>query len=114
MMPYVERTDGKVTGLYANPQPGYAEEFLEDKAPELVAIAAEKAAVDAAIEAAEVKQRVDVEIIQKDAFVKTFLAMTPAQVEAYITNNTGSLAEMRALVKKMAIMLLITAKSELR
>jgi hypothetical protein len=36
-MPYVERRDGKVTGLYANLQPGYAEEFLEDDHEEIVA-----------------------------------------------------------------------------
>lgn len=30
-MPYVQRTnEGIVTGLFANPQPGYAEEFLAD------------------------------------------------------------------------------------
>ena len=37
-MRYVERgIDGKVTGLYANPQPGYAEEELSDDSPEVVA-----------------------------------------------------------------------------
>jgi hypothetical protein len=29
-MPYVEREDGKVISIYANPQPGRAEEWLED------------------------------------------------------------------------------------
>lgn len=36
-MPYVERREGKVTGLYANQQPGYADEFLEENDPEVVA-----------------------------------------------------------------------------
>ena len=36
-MPYVERRNGAVAGLYANPQPGYAEEFLADDHPEVVA-----------------------------------------------------------------------------
>jgi len=36
-MRYVERgIDGKVTGVYANPQPGYAEEELSDDSPEVV------------------------------------------------------------------------------
>lgn len=35
-MPYVERTDGSITGAYAMMQPGYAEEFVADDAPELV------------------------------------------------------------------------------
>jgi hypothetical protein len=36
-MPYVERREGKIAGLYANPQPGYAEEFLADDHAEVVA-----------------------------------------------------------------------------
>jgi hypothetical protein len=36
-MPYVERRDGKVTGLYANKQSGYAEEFLEEDHADVVA-----------------------------------------------------------------------------
>lgn len=37
-MPYVERdSDGVVKGCYVNPQPGYAEESLEDDAPEVIA-----------------------------------------------------------------------------
>lgn len=49
-----------------------------------------------------------------DAFVRSFIAMTPAQVEAYVTNNTGSLAQMRALVTKMALMMLTLARREYR
>lgn len=36
-MPYVQRNEGVVVGLYANLQPGYAEEFLADDSPEVVA-----------------------------------------------------------------------------
>jgi len=36
-MPYVERKDGKVIGLYANLQAGYAEEKLAEDHPEVVA-----------------------------------------------------------------------------
>lgn len=37
-MPYVSRGDnGKINGLYANLQPGYAEEFLPDDNPEVMA-----------------------------------------------------------------------------
>lgn len=37
-MPYVQRdNDGNVKGLYARPQPGYAEDFLDDDHPEVVA-----------------------------------------------------------------------------
>ena len=37
-MPYVRRTEeGAVTGVFACKQPGYAEEFLEDEHPEVLA-----------------------------------------------------------------------------
>lgn len=36
-MPYVERTDGAITGAYAMLQSGYAEEFVADDNAELVA-----------------------------------------------------------------------------
>lgn len=37
-MPYVSRNDaGNINGLFANLQPGYAEEFLPDDDPEVVA-----------------------------------------------------------------------------
>lgn len=55
----------------------------------------------------------DVEV-RADAFVTNFVAMTPAQVAAYIENNTATLAATRAVLKKMAIMLLALAKRGLR
>lgn len=36
-MPYVQRTDGTITGIFANMQDGYAEEFLADENEEVVA-----------------------------------------------------------------------------
>lgn len=39
-MPYVQRdAGGNIIGRFANRQPGYAEEFLQDDAPEIVALA---------------------------------------------------------------------------
>lgn len=35
-MPYVQRNAGKVCGIYANAQPGYAEEFLPDDSAEVL------------------------------------------------------------------------------
>jgi hypothetical protein len=38
MMPYVSRDEnGSINGLYSNLQPGYAEEFLPDDNPEVMA-----------------------------------------------------------------------------
>lgn len=50
--------------------------------------------------------------LKADAFVASFAAMTPAQVSTYVDNNTATLATMRALVKKMAQMLLLMARRE--
>lgn len=50
---------------------------------------------------------------KNDAFIKTFLAMTPAQVDAYVTNNTANLAEVRTLLRRMALMLLVLSKESL-
>lgn len=36
-MPYIERKDGEITGTYAMPQGGYAEEFLPDDSAEFIA-----------------------------------------------------------------------------
>lgn len=52
--------------------------------------------------------------VKLDAFVQSFLAFTPAGLDTYIDNNTANLAQMRTLVKKMAKMLLILARQELR
>jgi len=78
-------------------------QFEISQRPEIIA-RKEREAADAAA-AAEIKQ---------DAFVQSFLAYTPAQLDAYIDNNTATLPEVRALLKKMARMLLILARRELR
>lgn len=36
-MPYVQRTNGTITGIFANPQPGFAEEWIADDDPEIAA-----------------------------------------------------------------------------
>lgn len=52
--------------------------------------------------------------VRADNFVTAFVGMSPAQVGAYIDNNTSNLAGVRALLKKMALMLLILARREFR
>ena len=50
--------------------------------------------------------------VKIDAFVNSFLGMTPTQAATYVENNTATLAATRALLKKMAAMLLVLAKRE--
>lgn len=49
-----------------------------------------------------------------DAFVQSFVAMTPAQVLDYVNANVTTVAGARALLGKMAVMLLLLARSEYR
>jgi E3 ubiquitin-protein ligase DOA10 len=49
--------------------------------------------------------------IQNDTFVQNFIAMTPTQIETYVENNTANVAEVRALLKKIAKMLLHLARN---
>jgi hypothetical protein len=41
-MPYVQRDNGKIIGLFELPQPGYAEEYLDDEHEELTTETAEQ------------------------------------------------------------------------
>lgn len=36
-MPYIEKRDGEIVGVYANPQPGYAEDWLPADDPAVIA-----------------------------------------------------------------------------
>jgi hypothetical protein len=69
-------------------------------------------------EAASRQQRADEAAqrgaVKADTFVQNFIAMTPAQVSSYIDNNTNNLAECRALLNKMGLMLLALARREYR
>lgn len=52
--------------------------------------------------------------IKADIFVENFIKMTPTQLSEYIDTNATTVATLRVLVKKMALMLLILARRDLR
>ena len=52
------------------------------------------------------------ESVKQDAFVKSFLQMTPAQVASYVSSNAGSLGSLGAVVNKLAQMVLYLAKDK--
>lgn len=56
----------------------------------------------------------DQDSVKADAFVQNFIAMTPAQVETYVTNKTANLTQTRALLTKMALMMLALARRAYR
>jgi hypothetical protein len=77
------------------------------------------AMVDVSLEEAARRQQeatdeTDAAAVKVDTFVQNFIAMTPAQVESYVANNTANNAQVRALLTKMALMLLVLARREYR
>jgi len=62
----------------------------------------------------EAQDEVNTAAVKADTFIQNFIGMTPTQVEAYVTNNTANLAQVRSLLVKMALMLLALAKREYR
>lgn len=52
--------------------------------------------------------------VKADGVVAQFLAMSPAQLTTYIANNSATLAALRTVVTKLAIIVLILAKRALR
>jgi hypothetical protein len=71
-------------------------------------------AEEASVRQLEAADRAETLAIRADTFVTNFIAMTPAQVAAYVENNTANLAQVRSLMTKMAVMLLMLAKREYR
>jgi hypothetical protein len=69
---------------------------------------------EAAQRAQNVADEAELATTKEDAFVQNFIVMTPAQIQTYINANTGNLTQMRALVSKLALMLLTLAKREYR
>lgn len=52
--------------------------------------------------------------IKLDAFVASFVEMTPAEVDAYIDANVTNLASAKNVIGKLAMMVLVLAKREFR
>lgn len=74
-----------------------------DATPEEIASRAQQAADDAA--------RLSV---KADAFVTSFIAMTPAEVTAHIEANVTNLASAKNVISKLALMVLLLARREFR
>jgi len=52
--------------------------------------------------------------VKADSFVGNFIAMTPAQVAAYVQANVTSLATAKDVIEKLALMVLLLARREFR
>lgn len=52
--------------------------------------------------------------VKGDAFVGSFIAMTPAQVTAYVEATITNITTAKAVINKLALMLLILARREFR
>lgn len=52
--------------------------------------------------------------IKTDAFVQTFIAMTPAEVIQHVNANVTNLASAKTLLKQLSVMVLLLARQEYR
>jgi hypothetical protein len=104
----------------AQPAPSLTQDAVE-QTPQLINGAWTQvwAMVDVSPEEAARRQQAaadaaDAAAVKADAFVQNFIGMTPAQVTNYVENNTANNAQVRALLTKMALMLLALARREYR
>ena len=52
--------------------------------------------------------------VKADAFIKTFVGMTKAEVQTYVNDEIKNLSSAKGVIEKLAIICLILAKRELR
>lgn len=71
-------------------------------------------AAEIAARAEEAADTASREAIKADAWVRSFAAMTPAQVSTYINNNVTSLATAKPVIEKLARMVHGLVRRELR
>lgn len=60
------------------------------------------------------KDSVDLAVVKADATLTTFVAMTPAQVDAWIVTNVVDLPSARNAIKILAKIVLVIARQSLR
>ncbi|WP_342714455.1 hypothetical protein AAFG22_14865 [Bradyrhizobium sp. B024] len=84
-MPYVQRNEGAVCGVYANLQPGFAEEFLADDDAEVVAFLNPPPPVPSSVSDRQFFQQLAVEgIITQDDALASNAAVIPPPLLAII------------------------------
>lgn len=82
----------------------WAQRWVEIAAPPREIAARRDAASDAAARST----------VRADSFVTAFIAMSPAEVAAYVDANVTSLATAKTVLAKVAVMLLLLARREFR
>ena len=68
------------------------------------------AATAASAAAAAAEEQANRNSVKTDAFVQQFINMTPAELSTYIANNGGTIAALRFIVNKLALIVLYIAK----
>ncbi len=107
-MPYVSRENGAISGLFANLQPGFAEEFLPDDNAEVVAHKQGPIDAKAARLAREAALKSNADYSDLVGKLKT---STIPEWQSYVTSNTVGLPiETRTLLYKMGLALMALAR----
>ena len=112
-MPYVYREGPKIASVYSRLQPGTAEEFLPDDAPEIIQFIAQQAADQAAIAAAAADSQANRQTAKADAFVAFLATKSPAEVAARVQADVTDLASAKVVLTKLAIAVSVLARNAL-
>lgn len=98
-MPYIERdANGKITGHFANPQEGYAEEWADPSDAEFLAYL-EPPPTQNEQNTASVKANA-----RRQALVAAIKSANDAQLLTYVQNNTDTNAKMRILLGDLVLL----------
>jgi len=108
-MPFIQRdAAGKITGLYVNPQPGYAEEVLPDDDPQVIAFRTEHpiptellAQADSRTEAKEIRRLMEDTKRIREAIFNMIFAW--ANLENELSLLLGALLQERTMALSSAI-----------
>lgn len=111
-MPFVERRNGRVIGIFENAQPGYAEEFLSDDHADLQPSADELAEI-AAKEAQAAADAQAIAAARADAVVQQLVSHTPAEIVAYVRNQVNADAVSNVATAKASIAALVDLVAKL-
>jgi hypothetical protein len=104
---YVQRdVNLKINGAFANPQKGYAEEFIADDAPELLAYFAPTAQ--------QIADASAITTAKADAVITYLVTHTPAEIENYVSTNVADLTTAKGVLGKLAVAVSVLAKDRLR
>ncbi len=93
--------------------PGDAVETVETLPADVLALQTAQATAQAAAQAQQAADDADRGIVRADAQVRALVAMTPAQIDAWMTTNVTNLAQARTVLTRLAQIVAVLLRREL-